>query len=441
MIWFLVGLNVAAAVFFAVRTSLSRAGVEVSHGLLFATGFLFYWILPLAVGEMRAFADVPVMHFWYRAYDAVPARALKVFLVFSLVYCLAFFAGSEFGTRVLHGRSRHRTERAFLPFSSRLVDLFLLPAMLGAAALVFSLRGSLFRGYNVAEIDTRARGPLVAISLVLLSLAFLYVLSRRDRRPDGFFASIRNRYFAAYFAVAFLILTMGGRLYFVSSLLMLLVFRTVYFGRLPVRRLAGVLLLIAAASGLAGIVRFGGPASGFSVLLNVGAESLFTSFSLLGFLREANFPVIHAPVLLLSSLVNLLPRFVFPAKETLMLTPADLGYTILAPLGALNSFVSFVINFGTIGTVVVLFGFGALLGWLRTVVADPLNGTVYIMVSGWLTFTFFRDPFSVSLVKVMFQDSILIPCIVVMGLHMATVAAGQGSRTSSIAPVPDEERC
>ena len=41
---------------------------------------------------------------------------------------------------------------------------------------------------------------------------------------------------------------------------------------------------------------------------------------------------------------------------------------------------------------------------------------MYVMCSAWMAFTFFRDPFKISLIKAVLQDSILIPIgVVAMG--------------------------
>jgi len=53
-----------------------------------------------------------------------------------------------------------------------------------------------------------------------------------------------------------------------------------------------------------------------------------------------------------------------------------------------------------------------------------LPATFYIMCTGWLAFTFFRDPFSISIVKAMFEDSIILPTLIVIFgslLHAACI--------------------
>ena len=73
------------------------------------------------------------------------------------------------------------------------------------------------------------------------------------------------------------------------------------------------------------------------------------------------------------------------------------------PLGSLNSYVSFNLNFGLLGSALFLFLWPMLFRYLRSRSAATLPATMYVMCSGWLAFTFFRDPFSISLVKAIFR--------------------------------------
>ena len=56
---------------------------------------------------------------------------------------------------------------------------------------------------------------------------------------------------------------------------------------------------------------------------------------------------------------------------------------------------------------------------------------MYIMCSGWMAFTFFRDPFHISLIKVILQDSILVPMAVVTFGRILAAACSPVRRTAS----------
>jgi hypothetical protein len=80
------------------------------------------------------------------------------------------------------------------------------------------------------------------------------------------------------------------------------------------------------------------------------------------------------------------------------------------------------INFGLFGTLLFMFALGAALSTLRRL-RGPLSRVIYAMLTGCLAFTFFRDGFSVSLVKNMLEFSVLVPVAVVISLHIVTEAA------------------
>ncbi len=67
-----------------------------------------------------------------------------------------------------------------------------------------------------------------------------------------------------------------------------------------------------------------------------------------------------------------------------------------------------------------MFAIGYFLAWLRKKSDVILYKVMYSMLSGWLIFTFFRDPFSVSIVKNMFEFSVLIPFVVIASMHRLT---------------------
>src|ERR1035438_7139830 len=95
-----------------------------------------------------------------------------------------------------------------------------------------------------------------------------------------------------------------------------------------------------------------------------------------------------------------------------------------------HSFVSFNLNFGVLGTGVFWLLLPMAFRYLKARSSSTLLATMYIMCSAWMAFTFFRDPFSISLVKAIFQYSILIPIgVVALGrlLSSACLPAGNSA--------------
>lgn len=450
MIW-LLALVTLTVVGGGLRAALRPGGVQVDHVVLFSFGIGFYWLLPVAAGTVRILSGEPGLALWYATWDAAArSGALPSFLVLTLAAYLAFVSGSWLGGRLRPTTVRRpsverpveRSVRppddrpAELPRDPRLLRLFLVPAVVLTALYAWLLRAQLFRGYQILmTAEDGARGTLSACSLLLLALCLLRVaeVDRWPRARRGLAAALTDPFLVAYAVSAVLVLSLGGRLYVVSAVIMAVVYHTVYHRPLPIRRALLFALVAMVLSGVAGTIRSGHVPSPFAILVNLFAEPLFTSFSLLHFLPQPDAPWVAVPQFLLGDLLNLVPSAIFPTKGQYLIDPMEAGYDIFSPLGALNSYVSLTINFGRLGTPFVLFALGAALGVLRRR-ESSLARVVYTMLAGWLPFTFFRDPFSISVVKNMFEFSVLVPTLLFWSTHVLTVVA---PRRPTVVPVAD----
>jgi hypothetical protein len=414
----------ALAIGCAILASVTRRGLEVNHVLTFAVGYCFYWLLPIAVGVSGVFSDWPEVRWWMGFFEAARRSGhLETYLTYVVAIFVAYAAGSALGARVL--LPVHRGVRVWLPFDRRLLYAYLPIGVAAAAFYAAKLRDQLFAGYAGDYVaGGLARGTLAAASTFLLSLALLHRAYARDstdrgrvgwyRRGDGFML--------AYIASAALLVSLGVRLYVVATVFALMTFYSAYSAPLPLRRAVPALAALIVAAGAVGLLRQGTTFSPFAAAVNIVAEPMFTSFSLLDYVRRGDFPLWNAPRFLMSDIINLIPSAILPGKTQLLLRPEDYGYTVFAPLGAVSSFFSFMINFGLVGTLLFMFALGSALGVLRRL-RDPLSRVIYSMLSACLAFTFFRDGFSVSLVKNMLEFSVLVPIAVAVSLHVVTEAA------------------
>jgi len=140
------------------------------------------------------------------------------------------------------------------------------------------------------------------------------------------------------------------------------------------------------------------------------SDTLIISFSLWDFLTKYEIPYINYPFSLLSQMVGLIPSFIFPLKNEYYIEYASLGYNIVAAQGTTSTFVSLLINFGLIGSIVCLFCISYFMTWLRKQNTQPYI-TMYVMSCGWLGISFFRI-FETTLIKYFFQFSLLIPLFI-----------------------------
>ena len=428
LLFFLLALNLILPIAVGAFAAVKRDGIEVNHLLIFSFGYVFYWILPIGIGLLHLFPEEPGMSLWYQVFDAVSPNTLAVYLVLTLCCFLAFWGGSLWG-RSVTARRPHPFRPLF--FYTPLLDIFLVFGLMAAAVFGMTLRDQFFHGYAdfVSDALNTGRSSFTAASVFLLSLAFLYSAKQNETRKQNETGnekqSVRelfwNRYFILYFLVAFLVLSMGGRLYFISSIVMLLIYWSSYFRRIPKKTGLITFVALAGAAGLVGTLRMNGPLNLSSILFGLLAEPLFTSFTLTNFLRAGEFQLLRFPIFLLSDFLNLVPSVLLPTKTALLANPEDYGFSVFAPLGATNSFFSFMINFGVVGTIAVFFLIGWFYSYLRQSDHTLLHRVLYVMLSGWLGFTFFRDDFSISVIKSMFQFSVALPLLMVIALQLLSV--------------------
>lgn len=415
------------------RATVSRRGLEVNHVTLFTLGFFFYWVLPIVVGESAVFAADPLLGWWQGYYRrTVHPDGLRMYLTFTILIYAAFAVGSRLGSRrVLRDPNTDRTILAFAPGL-----LVVLLALCGAllAAHGWRLRDEIFTGYlGGAEPDVNGlrRGPVAATSLVLTALLLFRLASDHPHAARRRMRLAAAPFVLCWAAAAVLLLSLGVRLYAITGTLALLAFFSVFRRPLRWRTALVVLAAVVGVAGAVGNVRLGGRISLVTIGASAAMEPLFTSFSLLSFIGQNDFPLWNLPRFLLGDLVNLVPSAVFPGKTEFLLKPEDYGYVVYSPVGALSSFFSFMINFGLLGTMALVAGVGYALAVLKEQQATVAR-VVYAMVSACLGFTFFRDPFSVALVKNVFQFSILTPLLVATALHVMTVVAASTARRAAV---------
>ena len=416
-LWMLTLANMALLLAYVVRQCVSRRGIEFNHVTAISLGYFIYWILPFLIGLLKLFNDNPACHVWYSFFDRVPDGTKILYLWFCLFIYGAFIVGTELCCWSQAGKPKpvYRAIRFPLVY----LKAQLLFCVLLVCYATYSARQDLFHGYSTigGEGDVR-RSVLISTTGLLEAVAFLYCMKWEERlrarygvEKLRFRQIIFNRAMIAYGISALLVVSTGHRLSALSSFMMLLIYCSMYFQRI---RLRSALLTVggaACAAATLGLVRLSTAVNGMNVVFMLFVEPIGASQTLLAFLQGGRLEMLNFPSLFLSGFINLVPRPLLPEKASLILKPESLGYVIYAPQGSFHSFVQFCINFGLIGTIGVWFLLGYGLQALKFADKSMLHRTSYIMISGFLLTTFFRDDFSGSIVKAIFQLSILIPLL------------------------------
>jgi hypothetical protein len=388
--------------------------------LLFTLGYLYYFVVPIIVGYYGFFPGLPAMKIWFSIYNNIEINALISYLLIILSFYLAFITGS-----VLIKARKLKVKSIDLNFNKGSLKIFFYFSVALSMLFISRFRSDFFAGYSgKVSLNFAEKGPFIALSLVVLALAIIYAAKIHSIYGDNILPKklFINKYFLFYFFIAILILSLGGRLYFISSIFIILIFYTVYVKPIKLMKAVWLGVLLILLMGSIGVLRGGDKQFSFvNALFNVFQEPLYTSFSLVSFLETSTFQALNVPKLLVGNFINLIPTFIFPNKILYINTPFEMGYTIYNPMGALNSYVSFMINFGFLGSILVFFFLGVFLEHLKTNKISVLSKTIYVMVSGFLAFTFFRDGFETSIVKNMFQFSILTPTFIILIAHIVSI--------------------
>lgn len=393
-----------------IRLCRTKNGIEVDHIFLFSCGFLFYWIIPIALGNTHYYKFYEGSYpLWESIFNNVPDNTWVAYFLSCLLFYITFIAGDLLSRRVWKV-----TINKTYPFNKRLLNLFLIIGIALGLFYAYPMSQYFFIGYNEST-QIPALGGLVSATLLLLSLAFIYSAKVYEEFNSQltFGQTIFNHFFLCYLLFAIILLSMGGRVIVISSILMPMVFYSVYFKPIRVRYIIVVLfsiiifshfILLFRNSQLNGLLYF----DLGSIFYYLISENFNVSFSLIDFLNKYDFPTLRFPINLVSGLVTLIPLIFLPTKAEFIVTWHE--YTILSPHGGMNSFVSLLISFGIIGSMVFLFLLSFGLGMLKKKRILPYSA-IYILVCGWLGASFFRT-LEQTLIKQILQFSILEPVVI-----------------------------
>ncbi len=386
---------------YAYRRSVSHGLVEINHVTTLSFGFLFYWITPLAVRVWAPRIEFPLSSAWLNFFRE---RLIAPYALSCIALYLCMLLGDTLGLSLFR-QARPKPAGAT---AKQVPQLALSLATLAACGLMaysaFLFRDTVFRPADPSTFEVGvARGAITACVVMMGMVAIMFTV---DRPQIPWRKRLLSWYLLPLIAGGALLIFLGSRLYAASLLVMFVIYQTNFRARYKLRTVIAAAVIFAFLFGAVGVWREGGSLTG--AFFNVLEEPMVSSISLVHHLRYKGISWINSPAQLASDFENLVPTVLLPNKFFLMKKP-----DAYRPLGGLHSFVSFDLNFGILGSAVFWFLWPMGFRYLKSRSSSTLLATIYIMCSGWLAFTFYRDPFSISLVKAIVQDSILLPVLLV----------------------------
>lgn len=236
----------------------------------------------------------------------------------------------------------------------------------------------------------------------------------------GYFSLLKNKWAISYAFFAVFLLSMGGRLYVVTSITAFLIFLSSYYRpgiKIKYFLLAGCVIIF--GIGIIGVIRLGStaPVTLAGVFYNILQEPLYESYTFVTYLK--NYEVLNyisMPTVLTSSFINMVPSIIWMDKADYMTSIHEVVPKVKSPLGGMHFYVSFIADAGVIITMIGIMVLGICLGKLyrnKDRNSDTKN-TVYCLVSANLMFTLLRDTVSVSLIKNILENAIFLPCLIML---------------------------
>lgn len=414
-----------------------RDRVVVGHEILFCVGHAYYLTFGSIMATLRPLDSV--YWFVYSNWNWVSPERRVATSLWSLGLLLAFLAGSRLGrSRPLapHGGDR--------PVAGNDVAAALLVAgavFVAFAGLALFYRSLIIEGYgslDPAQIQGQVgRGVLSAgATAAVLSVVHLLNVSARahgDRTRPMVYAMSG----LAIVVPSLVLLRAGGRMYVATSLVALLVWMS--HARRPVRTkaLATAGLLGFGALTLLGALRVGESPNAETLAFYSTSESVLTGIGQANFLAsDADvFAPLRAPKYLLGDLSNAVPRVLVPNKDDLRFDPLDDGFITTSPLGATSLQSSALINFGSVGSLfaAAAFGYGLIRLQQRALARRPKAVLAYSSIAAALTFSLFRDPFSISVARWMLLNAFALPGIYALGTAVVRRDSVMRNATSTVA--------
>lgn len=412
--WLLLSCNLVIPIIIIARRIISRHGVEFDHVFMFSCGFMFYWILPIILGKLNYASgpNHPTMAIWYDIFHKLPHYKLITYMSCTLACYISFIIGDLLSSKVAKGSSSRRYN-----FDKNLLNIPLFLGIILAIYHAYPLWDKFFTGYRISPMFSET-GPLTAVTVFLLSIAFMFVpdIHAKSGNQLKYFRVIFNKASIICLIMIILLISLGGRSIFIASIFIIIAFYSCYFKRLNLMYVVFVFCAIIILSHMIVMFRMSQPIFNMNtydidvILPFLFSDNIIISFSLIDFLNNYTIPALKFPTPLLSQLIGIIPTFIFPGKSALYIGYSTLGYKIFIPQGACNTFVSLVINFGIVGTVVFLFSISFFFGWLKMKLIQPYQ-TMYVLTCGWIAISFFRT-FESTTIKLIFEFSILIPFLI-----------------------------
>ena len=372
------------------------------HILFFIFGFIYYLIIPIAIGSFEVMIDMPGMISWQDTFNSAQTNLPNYFFIITAFF-IAFLSGSSLRYNIFLGRRK----TVNLSEKNKKIDLRITALIFLFIVLYFIANnlGLLFTGYET--YDLVLLGAMATINSVSTVLLIYVLLNSKVSNLQSwlFFISI-------IFCSVFLI-GLGSRMYVLIPIIAIATYKFYYArvrwkGNIFYLYFALVIILLL----MIGTLRIGEHLTLDFLAYLLFAEPTYTWWSTGSFLSLNQLLALDFPSNYISSFLNFLPNFLIDDKQSLIQLIRD-KYFYISPLGADSIFVSIQGNFGWF----LGFFFMLLVGFFYASIETLSKRSnffmaYYIGIVSVLPFQFFRDGFGI-LNKQLFWNMLIVPAMLI----------------------------
>lgn len=389
--------------------------VYINHIFCFTIGLFYYGIVPILIFEFDAQFNDSTYYVINHIYHTLTVKNKLIYVGILYLIFGCFLLGNKISVFRLEIRIRKLLEHKSFQFSE---SIWYLPILLLGVFCIYLNRYNLLKGY------TAGHNQFKGMYSAYISLVFsLFLLHAFGKKKNGIFVRgglIKCKWAISYIVFATFLLSMGGRLYVVTHIIALLVFISSYYRKgIKIKDIFFVGSMLIVVIGIVGVIRLGNVTTITlnGVFFNILQESIYESYSLITYLK--NYEILNymsVPSVLAGSLINIIPSIIWSEKVNFMTDIYQIVPAVKSPLGGMHFYVSFIADAGVILTLFGIIILGVFLGTMyrnKEKNSDTKN-VIYCLISANLMFTFYRDPVSVSLVKNILENSILIPFFIML---------------------------
>ena len=354
--------------------------MKLTHFHIFMIGWAYYLGGPVIVAYLGLLNRIESAGAWVYYIQNIGTDNSLLILYVALMPA-AFFIGDKLSQQLKRARPRVNYVR--------LANWLMWPTY-ASLLIIFTVTAKelLFAGY-AKGYDLYLMGPIATLQMLILFQYLLY------KSSSNLAAAKLNAYLLI--ATSVILLSMGGRLYVVTSLVAIYFYYWNWGSRNATSRrnslLAMFVLLILLA--VIGMWRMG-EANLSQLGFYLFAEPLFTSISAFSFMENWEVVLFDMPKDFFFSFLNIVPSWIWEDKAEYFSELLADKIGVLSPFGALSIVASSAGNFGFIGGLLFVMLVGFIMGRSRLNAVSPISMALYCYLTGLLLFIFFRDPFQIQ---------------------------------------------